>query len=187
MEAASSLPPVDDALIAITKALIAKGADVSAADRSGRTALHHAKHKAIVEMFLANKADINALDRAGWTPLHSARKANKQEVAEVLAKAGAKDWVKVMGGAEIHQAAADGDVERVRALIKANPEAVNARDKNSATPLIWAVSEGRKEVVELLIASKADVNVRLGKSVTPLSLAKDKAIIELLKANGAKE
>ncbi len=187
MVAASSLTPLDDDLIAITKALLAKGADVNAKDSAGRTALHQAKHKVIVELILAQKVDLNAFDNDGWTPLHMARQAEKIEVAEALAKAGAKDWVKVVGGREIHQAAADGDAERVKALIKANPDSVNTRDKNNATPLFWAVAQGHLNIVELLINTKADVNARIGESVTPLSVAKDKAIIELLKANGAKE
>lgn len=187
MAAASSLTPVDEDLIAITKALLANGADVNAKDREGRTALHHAKHKAIVEVLLAHKADTNALNNDGWTPLYMARACDKLEVADALKKAGAKDWVKVPGGTELHQAAADGNLEKVRALLKAKPAMVNARDKNNVTPLFWAVAQGHKEIVGLLITNKADVNLRVGGEVTPLSLAKDKAIIELLKANGAKE
>ena len=187
MVAANSQTPVDADLIAITKALLAKGADVNATDSAHRTALHHAKHKEIVEILLAHKADMNALDKSGWTPLHFARACDKQAVADALAKAGARDWVKVPGGTELHQAAADGDVPRVRELLKAKPELVNAKDKGNGTPLFWAVAQGHKEIVALLIASKADVNFRIGKEITPLSLAKDPSIIELLKANGAKE
>lgn len=187
MAAAAAHAPADDTLITITQALIAKGVNVNAADSHGRTALHHANNKAILEILLACKPDLNALDNDGWTPLHMARACDKLEVAVVLAKAGAKDWVKVPGGTELHQAASDGNTVKVRALLKAKPETVNARDKNNTTPLFWAVAQGHKKVVEVLIANKADVNMRVGEEMTPLRLAKDPAISELLKAHGAKE
>ena len=53
-----------------------------------------------------------------------------------------------------------------------------------------ATRSGRKDIVELLIAKGADVNVRTKGGRTPLDLAKRRGyteIIELLREHGAKE
>src|ERR1043166_8361904 len=61
---------------------------------------------------------------------------------------------------EIHDAAKVGDAEKVRELLKANPELVNAKDKEQKTPLHFAVETDQKKVAELLIANGADVNAK---------------------------
>src|SRR5450759_2618084 len=58
----------------------------------------------------------------------------------------------------ICNSARTGDVERVNALLTANPELVNAMDDMHWTPLYWAVYSDHKDVAELLIAKGADVN-----------------------------
>ena len=41
---------------------------------------------------------------------------------------------------EIHDAAEDGDLEKVKALLKANPDLVNSKDTNGMTPLHFAAA-----------------------------------------------
>ncbi|MEH1771269.1 MAG: ankyrin repeat domain-containing protein, partial [Nostoc sp.] len=53
------------------------------------------------------------------------------------------------------------------------------------TPLHLAVSQGNKQVVELLIAKGADVNAKNKDGNTPLHLAYDLDIVKLLIAKGA--
>ena len=90
---------------------------------------------------------------------------------------------------EIHDAAKTGDVETIRVLLKANPELVNNRDNPVGwTPLHVAAQAGHKEVAELLLANKADVNATVSGGWTPLHLATDKdhkEVVELLLANKA--
>jgi ankyrin repeat protein len=72
---------------------------------------------------------------------------------------------------QIHDAAKAGDVGRVAALLKANPELGDAKDEHGWTPLHWAVRDRHKEVVELLLASNADVNATNNFGSSPLVLA----------------
>ncbi len=58
------------------------------------------------------------------------------------------------------------------------------------TPLHEAAKEGHKDVVELLIAEGADVNVPNYGSITPLKIAQKNnqtEIVELLREHGAEE
>ncbi|MGH2485603.1 MAG: ankyrin repeat domain-containing protein [Ktedonobacterales bacterium] len=55
-----------------------------------------------------------------------------------------------------------GGLDRVRALLHENPALVNARDDEGRTPMhcpCWGTRHGA-EIIELLIAHGADINVR---------------------------
>lgn len=59
--------------------------------------------------------------------------------------------------ADVHEAAKTGDLQNVRALVKANPDAVNLKDGSGRTPLHWAARNDHLGVVEFLLSSGADV------------------------------
>jgi cytohesin len=76
-------------------------------------------------------------------------------------KAKAPDAVNVPTfGIPIHAAAKDGDLEKVKALLSDNPELVSSRDQGW-TPLHVAVEFGKKDVAELLLVNKADINAKV--------------------------
>jgi len=82
-------------------------------------------------------------------------------------------------------AAADGDVKKVEAYLKANPTAVHERD-HEYTPLHWAALHNRLEVVNLLLANGADVNASPDTGHTPLHAGYSNArIVRALLANQA--
>jgi uncharacterized protein len=62
-------------------------------------------------------------------------------------------------GSEICDAARDGDLEKVKAMLKDNPGLVSSKDTDGESPLYWAVLQHHKDVAALLLANKADVNV----------------------------
>ncbi len=89
---------------------------------------------------------------------------------------------------EIYLAASYGDAARVQALLKDNPDLVFSKDSRGVTPLRLAAAAGNKEVTELLLASKAEVNARTSDGTTPLHMAAangHKDVVELLLANKA--
>jgi cytohesin len=69
---------------------------------------------------------------------------------------------------EIHDAAKSGDLAKLNALLKDHPELASSKDADGWTPLHWAARKGHKDVVELLLANKADVNARDNHGSTPL-------------------
>lgn len=70
----------------------------------------------------------------------------------------------------IHLAATDGDVEQVKAILAKNPKLVQSKWNLDMTPLPNAAFRGHFEVVEILLASKADPLAKSGMG-TPLELA----------------
>jgi hypothetical protein len=86
---------------------------------------------------------------------------------------------------DIHlvEAASDGNIEAVKQHLNAGTD-VDANTDDGFTPLNYAAANGHKEIVELLIAEGADVNVRsiLG---TPLDMAEGETA-DLLRKHGGK-
>ena len=97
-------------------------------------------------------------------------------------------WSSTSFGGEIHDAARKGDLEMVKALLNANPELALSKETNGATALHWAALLGHKEVAELLLVNKAEVDARDSAGETPLIWAAYKGhkdVVELLLANKA--
>jgi hypothetical protein len=55
-------------------------------------------------------------------------------------------WSGLAFGAKIHEAAQNGSVEKLKALLQDHPDVVFIRDKEGRTPLRIAAGEGRKDV-----------------------------------------
>jgi 26S proteasome non-ATPase regulatory subunit 10 len=90
----------------------------------------------------------------------------------------------------IHDAAKSGDLEKVKTLLKANPDLVSSKDDEGRTPLHSAAANGQKDVAELLLASKADVDAKNNSGCTPLHYAVGHGhedVAELLRQHGGQE
>jgi ankyrin repeat protein len=89
----------------------------------------------------------------------------------------------------LETAVINGDAEKVRALLKGAPDLVFSKDEKGWTLLHKAAALGHKDVAELLIANKADVNAKTKvDDTTPLDLAVYKGykeMVELLLSKGA--
>jgi len=84
---------------------------------------------------------------------------------------------------EIHDAAQQGDLAKIKRLLEKSPELLKSRSENEKTPLHFAAQGGHKDIVELLIAKGADVNAKNVAKETPLHYAAalaHKEVVDLL-------
>ena len=97
-------------------------------------------------------------------------------------------WSNLAFCGEINYAAKNGDLETVKALLKANPDLVSSKGQYGDSPLHLAATAGHKDVAVLLLANKADVNAKNNAGGTPLHSASGyghEEIAALLLANKA--
>jgi ankyrin repeat protein len=142
----------------VVRALLDRGAPISAVDENGEQPLHlasHLGHTAIVELLLASGADANAASNSGYTPLH--------------------------------MAAEQGQVEALRVLLGAGAD-VAAATEQGTTPLHWAAFHDRVEVAAVLLRHGAPTAAQDADGDTPAALAlrrneegKSSDVLELLK------
>lgn len=88
----------------------------------------------------------------------------------------------------VHNAAFEGDVKKLNALISSGIDVNLPQEYDRRTPLHFAVSAGRIEAVEFLVANGADVNARNLFQNTALHAAADEGhvnIVDILLRNGA--
>jgi hypothetical protein len=86
---------------------------------------------------------------------------------------------------DVHLAAEQGDLEKVKALLETNPDLATSKDKSGITPLHLAAYRGHKNIVELLLSKGADLNAKMKGGQTPLHAALEKGqkeVVELLLA-----
>jgi ankyrin repeat protein len=125
------------------RALLAGGADASAADQYGSTPLHAAaswNDRAVAELLLNHGADVNARDWEGATPLLIAAAFGDKAMIGLLLDRGADVGVRDdTGWTPLHVAARLGRVEEVGFLVSRGADA-GARNQDGRTPLEVALS-----------------------------------------------
>ena len=125
------------------------------------------------------------------TSVHGIRKGSRGhgDIARALLRHGAR------AGAETnddrtaaHVAAAQGHDEILRIVLDAGAP-IEGRDRNGATPLLFAVMEGRRAATETLLARGADPNARVkGYSALRLATLRRHAdVADILRRYGARE
>lgn len=148
---------------AVVGELLDTGADVTAAQGDGTTALHWAGYwnaPEVVERLLAAGANVNAANDLGVTPLWAAAEHGNESIVAALLRAGASPRATLPSGETVLMTVArSGAVEAVRKLIAAGAD-VNARGPRGQTALMWAVAQHHSDVVDVLLAAGADVALR---------------------------
>ena len=104
------------------------------------------------------------------TPLDSAHYTERPAVVEYLVQF-----------APICDAVRYGGLDRVRALVRENPECVNVRDDEGRTPLHYPDFDTQHgaEIIELLIAHGADRSARDNRGRTPADQMLQNARLDL--------
>ncbi|MBI3399870.1 MAG: ankyrin repeat domain-containing protein [Acidobacteria bacterium] len=169
LHAAPSSPAVADAAMKgdrdAVRALLKQGADASAGQGDGMTALHWAAERGdatMIEMLAHAGANIDAVTRIGhYTPLHLASTAGSAPAVAALLKAGADVKAKTTpsGVTALHLAASSGNTDVITLLLEGDAD-VNAKESEwGQTPLMFAAAENRASAIRLLVARGADPEV----------------------------
>jgi len=75
------------------------------------------------------------------------------------------------GAQQVFEAIKGGDLAKVKAVVEADPRAMNSLTTDGETPLIAAIQGKKTEIAEYLVARGADVNARDRAGANPLSYA----------------
>ena len=146
-----------------------------------------------------DRADPGWRDKERFTVAFSLPEGWKKFEVTVLKNAGAGDPVRVgeidtqkiqtaLAVARIQDGALVGDLAGIQALLDQQPELVASHDMYGFTPLHFAAIKGQEELVQLLLAHKADIEAQTSSGTTALNLAARngrKTVVELLLANKA--
>ena len=169
---------------ATVRSLLARTADVDAAQGDGATALHWAAYRNDAETAAAlirAGADVDAANDYGVTPLSlAARNGNAGIISQLVAAGVDPDDPRQAvnaGETPLMLAARSGQVDAVEVLAAAGAD-VDAREHwNGQSALMWAGAEGHVPVVESLIDLGADIRARSNSGATPLLFATRKGSI----------
>jgi hypothetical protein len=173
----------------VVRNLFRDGARIDARDQRGRTALLAATQRNRVEVarFLIQEgADVNAKDFIQDTPFLYAGAEGRVEILKMTLAAGAnlKD-INRYGGTALIPAAHHGHVEAVKILLG------TAIDKDHVNNLGWTAlleavilgdgGAAHAEIVGLLVAAGANVNIADRDRVTPLAHARRSRYSEMVR------
>jgi ankyrin repeat protein len=175
--------------IKVVRELFAQGAQINWRDHRGRTPLLAAiqRNRIDVARFLIQEgADVNAKDLGQDTPFLVAGAEGRTEIMRAILTAGPnlKDTNR-FGGTALIPAAHRGHVETVKLLL------TTKIDKNHVNNLGWTAlmeavvlgdgGPAHTEIVRLLVAAGANVNIPDRDRITPLEHAKRRGYTEMVK------
>lgn len=148
----------------VALALIAKGADVNAAEPNGTTALMWAAHNdevSVVHALLRKGAKVAAVNIYGTSAMQQAAVGAYTPVLKLLLKYGANvDSPNPEGQTALMVVARTGNVKAAKLLLRHGAH-VNAVEKwGGQTALMWAAAQAQPKMVELLIKHHAKLNLR---------------------------
>jgi ankyrin repeat protein len=154
----------------IAKLLIAGGADVNQRGVGGKTAIFYAAlagsgYLDCVETLIAAGADLDLYNDRGHTVLTSVATAENYSMLNLLMQAGASTVG--LESIQLIQAAAAGNIDRVRSLLATN---VNL-DLDRGAAIGNAAAAGHTQIVELLIQAGANVNLTDKLGFSPIASA----------------
>ena len=143
----------------------------------------------VAAYLVARGADVNAADNNAWTPLHAAAAADRDEVVGLLIEQkSALDARTSEGETPLAAAAGRGAARAVARLLDAGA-ATEAANGYGRTPLLLVAREsGKADIASLLLGRKANVDAKDKFGDTPLTLAAWRGfrdLVDLLLQSGA--
>lgn len=169
------------------KRLLEDGAGVGGADDRGVTALiaaAYGNHVTVARLLIEAGADVNRQDRTRQSAYLIATSGGHLDLLRMTLAAGADvNSTDSYNGTGLIRAADRGHVEIVRELLKTGIR-VDHVNRLGWTALLEAILLGdgeprHTEVVRLLVASGADVNLADGDGVSPLAHARRRGFAEM--------
>ena len=157
---------VQEGQLTITKALLARGANVDAKGYHGWHALHIAAslgNTDMVNLLLSNNADVRARTSTQQTVLHKAASSRSLPVLRRLIAAGAELEARNDRGMTcLHVAAHKSDEMMVRALVLDYGVDVLSRDRHGQTAAMWAERGAGLSVGGWLKTEERKARVKMG-------------------------
>ena len=150
------------------KMLLQSGAEADVKNVDNKTPLMAAciggNLQIVRELIEKHKLDVNAVDKQGDRPIHYATQNDSNEIFQELVAKGVDVDVNARnkeGVTPLMVAIMNGDLDRVKLLLKQPDIDVNLYDKNGNTAVIYACSMGNKKIAaELLKRPELDLNTR---------------------------
>lgn len=182
--------------VAAVRRELERGTPVDTRDARGRTALlvaTHADRVEVARLLIARGADVNARDDIEDSPFLYAGAEGRLQILRLTLAAGADlKSTNRYGGTALIPAAHHGHVETVRELLKTTID-VDHVNRLGWTALLEAIILGdggpaHTEIVRLLVAHGASLQLADGQGVTPLRHAEQRgqgAIADILRTAGA--
>jgi ankyrin len=157
------------------RTLLKQRADVNVRSEDGSTALLWAAHwndLATARLLIGAGADANAANDLRMTPLSQACTNASAPFVELLLNAGASPNTPIATGeTPLMTCARTGNADAVRMLLVRGAD-VNVREPTqNQTALMWAAAEQHSEILELLIAARADLHAHTKLGFTALHFA----------------
>ncbi len=147
----------------VVHTLIEEGADVTARQGDGATALHWAAYWDEIEsadLLIRSGADVNAANDLGVTPVWAAAENGSAALVRRLLDAGADPDAPLLSGeTPLMTAARVGAAEVAHQLLEAGADTAATAGRGQ-TALMWAVAQRHAAVVEALLAHGAAVDAR---------------------------
>ena len=149
---------------AAVRALVEQGADVTAPQGDGTTALHWAGYwdeDDMAALLLDAGADANATTDLGVTPLWTACENGSAQMTRILLEVGADPNAALLSGETLLMTAThSGSAAVIEQLLAAGADVNTAEQGRGQTALMWAVAQRHPDVVEALLAHQPDVHAR---------------------------
>ena len=153
---------------AVVRLLLEAGADPSAHNKDGETALFSLEDDAVQEL-IAHKIDLNVRNNGGETALIE---TVSEDIAKLLVAAGADvNAQDSRGRTALMEAANNNYYAKIRALTAAKHLQIDRRGRDGRTALMIAAGDARPECVRALLEGHADPTLRDKQGRTALQIA----------------